>query len=146
MTGRFDTPLEDVARLQWLITQLAAIDPARWQTDTVRGRDAAGQETNCFFGHVFNLGGGDTPSRTGRGNTGSELWDWFEERWSTTYRIYPVNDGTDPAYPQATPAARILAYLADLRDGKQLSTHESMERDYQFYLAEEAAKATQPSE
>ena len=143
VSGHFDVPMDDVKRLQWLIDQLIVIEPARWQTDTVRGRDATGQETNCFFGHVFNLGGGDTPAPTGRGNTGSQLWDWFDERWATTYMIFPVNDGTNPAYPQATPSARILVYLADLRDGRQFSTDELMERDYQFYLAEEAEKAAQ---
>lgn len=63
-------------------------------TEVVRSTDAAGVETNCFFGHVFNVGGG-APTSDGRGNTGTQLWNWVEGRWRTTYRAWPINDGTE---------------------------------------------------
>ena len=58
-------------------------------------------------------------------------WDLFEARWATTFMIYPVNDGIplkwmNFKYDQATPRERIIAYLENLRDGKEKSTQDLM--------------------
>lgn len=45
---------------------------------------------------------------------GSALWHTFEDMWSTTCVIYPINDGTRSRYRQETPKQRILAYLRAL--------------------------------
>lgn len=37
------------------------------------------RSTDCFFGHLFNMGANDAE--------GSALWNTFEELWATTYRI-----------------------------------------------------------
>lgn len=137
------TDEEKAARIRvgrWAHTQLQTLDGVisymettpedAWQVNTVRSEDGS---TNCFFGHLFNMGANDAE--------GSALWDAFESTWATTYRLYPVNDGKNPSYPQATPRQRVLAFLRDLRDGKAMTTEQSMEACYQDYLAEEAAKA-----
>lgn len=61
--------------------------------------------------------------------------------WLRSTRIYPVNDGTNPRYPQETPKQRILAYLRALAAGDELTTEQSMEECYQLHLAAEAAEA-----
>lgn len=85
-----------------------------WCTNVVRKEDK-----NCFFGHLFSMGKND--------KEGNFLWGAFEEIWATTYMIYPVNDGEHPRYNQPTPKQRIIAYLKDLRDGKQKTTYQLME-------------------
>lgn len=104
-----------LANLDAVITYMENTDEKAWQTGTVRSADGS---TNCFFGHLFNMGGTD--------EQGSALWNWFEELWATTYMIYPVNDGQNPAYPQPTPKQRVLAYLRALADGTELTTTQSM--------------------
>jgi hypothetical protein len=61
---------------------------------------------SCVFGHIFDLGG-------------NHMCDWFESNIATTYMIYPINDGTNPQYKQQTAKERCIAYLKDIRDGKQ---------------------------
>lgn len=138
-------PTDDLRCLDWLIAQLELTDPDSWQTEVVRRTSATGVETNCFFGHVYNIGGGDTPAPDGRNSTGSWLWNWVEERWATTFRVYPINDGRDPSYPQATAKDRMIAFLRALRAGEELSTAESMEADYQYFLAQENESAANSS-
>lgn len=125
----FEWAQEQLRNLDSVIAYMESTDEAAWRVDTVRSADGT---TNCFFGHLFNMGGND--------ERGSALWNWFEEMWSTTYRIYPINDGDNPDYPQATPKQRVLAYLRALADGTEMSTAESMEACYQFSLAEDEAK------
>lgn len=112
--------------LQSIIAYMEATEEDSWQTGTVRSKDGT---KNCFFGHLFAMGGSD--------EQGDTLWHRFEDRWATTYMIYPVNDGEDPAYPHATPKQRILAYLRDLSDGTAKSTPVLMEEAYAAHLAEE---------
>lgn len=124
---------------EWAATQLETLAPVitymeataedSWNVDTVRSKDGS---RNCFFGHLFNM----APDEA-RANA---LWGMFEDLWSTTYRIYPINDGTDPRYPQETPKQRILAYLRALQSGDELTTEQSMEACYQLGLAQEAEK------
>lgn len=124
--------------LSWAMAQLETLDTViaymestaeeDWNVDTVRSKDG---KKNCFFGHLFNM----SPDEE-RANA---LWAMFEDLWSTTYRIYPINDGSDPRYPQATPKQRILAYLRALQAGEEQTTEQSMEACYQLGLAEDAA-------
>lgn len=55
--------------------------------------------------------------------------DPFEETWASTYKIYPVTDGENAAFRQATPKQRVLAYLRALNSGAEHPTQESMQRD-----------------
>jgi hypothetical protein len=140
--GRMDDKekAENIRLGRWAQGQLSSLDGVisymettteeAWRVKTVRSKDGT---TNCFFGHLFNMGANDAE--------GSALWHTFEDRWSTTYMVYPINDGENRNYPQATPKQRVLAYLRDLRDGKAMTTEESMEACYQLHLAEEAALA-----
>ncbi|QOD06126.1 hypothetical protein [Pseudarthrobacter sp. BIM B-2242] len=127
------------APLEWAAAQLETLDPViaymeataedSWNLDTVRSKDGS---KNCFFGHLFNMAPDDDHANA--------LWGMFEDLWSTTYRIYPINDGTNPSYPQETPKQRILAYLRALQAGDELTTEQSMEACYQLHLDAEAAK------
>lgn len=127
------------APLEWAAAQLETLDPViaymeataedSWNLDTVRSKDGT---RNCFFGHLFNM----APDE----DRANALWGMFEDLWSTTYRIFPINDGTNPSYPQETPKQRILAYLRALQAGDELTTEQSMETCYQLHLDAEAAK------
>lgn len=112
---------ESRARLADFITYLEATSPEDWCEDVVRSQDGA---QNCALGHVFEWG---RARGDGSDRAGSRAWDWFEGAWSTSYAVYPVNDGENPDYPQATPKERIIAYCRALLDGTELSTMESME-------------------
>lgn len=117
---------ETVENIGGIISYMESTAEDSWQMNVVRSKDGT---KNCFFGHLFNMGGDD--------ERGSALWGWFEERWATTYMIYPVNDGENPDYPQPTPKQRILAYLRDLSDGTAKSVPVLMEEEYQRFLAAE---------
>ena len=97
-----------------------------WCVDVVRTRDGK----NCLFGHLFAFAGNDY--------LGCQFWDMFEECWATTYMVYPVNDGENERYQQKTPKQRCVAYLKNLRDGLEKTTHQIMEEDYKLYLASTA--------
>lgn len=111
----------DRERLTDFITYLEATTDADWCEEVVRSQDG---EQNCALGHVFEWG---RARGDGSDRAGSRAWDWFESAWSTSYAVYPVNDGRNPDYPQATPKERIIAYCKALLDGRELSTHESLE-------------------
>lgn len=121
--GWADLQLE---KLDPVIAYMEATDEDAWRVDTVRSADGM---TNCFFGHLFNMGGNDV-----RGNA---LWHGFENLWATTFMIFPINDGTDSRYPQPTPKQRVLAYLSDLNSGAAKTCPQLMEEDYAHFLAEE---------
>jgi len=86
-----------------LIAYLETTPDSTWCVGLCRTGDRV---QHCVLSHVLNF-------------AGVEGLDFFEERWATTSMIFPVNDGEHETYQQATPKARCLAYLADLRDGKQ---------------------------
>lgn len=114
-----------------------------WQVDVVRSRDG---NRNCFFGHLHAYGTrlaahlpADTvpaffrerlPEVNASDYFASQLWDWFECAFASTYAIYPVNDGTNPRYRQPTPRQRVLAYLHALATGDELTTMESMGAEF----------------
>ncbi len=106
------------------IDYLQATTDDEWRVDTVR--DAANTQ-NCVMGHLVNWAYG----KDFEGNI-SPVWDAFEERWATTYMIYPVNDGKSPSwmnhtYDQETTKDRVIAYLRNLQDGKEKTTEQLME-------------------
>lgn len=122
----FDT-VEDI---QQIIDYLAATSYDDWQLDVVRSADGS---KNCFFGHLFQWAE-NAASEHGASTEDARLWanlvwEAFEERWATTYVIYPINDGSNPRYPQATAKERVIAYLTALRDGEEMTTLEAMEAD-----------------
>lgn len=108
--------------IQEIIDYMEATSEDSWGVDVVRSKDGS---KNCFFGHLFNMGKDQEES--------NELWGLFEELYATTYMIYPVNDGENPYYQQATPKQRVIAYLKDLRDGKAMTTYEVMETEMNLY-------------
>ena len=106
--------IKETFELQELIDFLDETPEDSWLVDKVRSKD---QKKNCVMGHIyaFCAGGYDKDG-------GSAGWDYFEECYATTYMIYPVNDGENAKYQQSTPKQRVLAYLRDLRDGKEKTT------------------------
>ena len=116
MTPEVISKVED---LPAFIRYLESTTPEEWQVDTVRNK---GNTKNCVMGHLVNY-------VYGKEFTGSisGAWDYFEEAWSSTYVIYPVNDGEDPNYPQDTAKARVIAYLSDLWLGLRTPTWRGME-------------------
>ena len=108
--------------IESLITYLEATQESDWIVDRVRTKDGKG----CVMSHIFDWGGGDEKDDNGW-TKGSQAWDWFEEIWATTYMIYPVNDKQHSKYQQDTPKQRCIAYLKDLRDGKEKNTQQLWE-------------------
>ena len=131
----------DEQRLDLIIEHLESTAADDWQTDVVRRDDPNGVTRNCFFGHLYDLAGGDDPfpveAKYRPETCGSHWWNWFENRWATTFRLYPINDGQDHEYPQATAKERVIAFLRDLRSGRQLATEASMDADYARGLADD---------
>ncbi len=108
--------------IQDLIDYLEKTKEEAWITDVVRKDDGRG----CVMSHIFDFGGGDKRDESGF-TTGGQAWDLFEAIWATTYMIYPVNDGENAKYQQPTPKQRCIAYIKDLRDGKEKNTLQLME-------------------
>jgi len=104
-----------------------ATSEGEWCTDVVRTKDTS---KNCLFGHIFNMGDDQKES--------NQWWNWFEENVASTYMVYPVNDGTNPKYPQSTPKQRCIAYMRDLLNGKEKTCHQHLE-DY-FNSSQAAGK------
>lgn len=107
----WETTVKRLTDLSPFISYLEKTSPDEWQVDTVR---SVGNTKNCVMGHLVNWYYG----KDWQGSV-SPVWDWFEEMWATTYMIYPVNDGGNPKYKQPTARERVIAYLKDLRDGKE---------------------------
>jgi hypothetical protein len=110
-----ETTISDFT-LRDIIAYMENTEESTWRVDTVRGKDGS----NCFFGHLFNMGGGDSEKG------GSRLWDYFEANYATTFMLYPVNDGQHPKYQQPTPKQRVIAYLKDLASGAEKTTAQLM--------------------
>ena len=70
----------------------------------------------------------------------NSVWDVFESSWSTSYVVYPVNDGANPRYQQPTPKQRNIAYLRALAAGEEDTTMVGMQKEYEAILAREAAE------
>lgn len=112
----------DLARLDEVIAHMEGTAEEAWGVGVVRTMNVDGTQLDCFFGHLFSMAPDD------RG--GNEMWEWFEGTWSSTYGIYPVNDGKNPAYQQPTPKQRVIAFLRELRSGEEPTTSQWMELNY----------------
>jgi hypothetical protein len=112
--------------LRPFIAYLEQTSADQWAVDVVR---TVGNKQNCLFGHLVNWHYGSDYE----GDI-SPIWDWFEEMWATTYQVYPVNDGQNPKYPQATPKARTIAYLKNLWLGLEIPTWRGMELQYEHSM------------
>ena len=110
--------------LQSFIDYCESTKPEEWYLHKVRNK---GNTKNCLYGHLVNWYYG----KDFEGNI-SPIWDAFEEVGSTYY-VYPINDGTNPNYPQKTARDRCIAYLKNVRDGKELWTAAAMEEEYKKY-------------
>lgn len=102
-----------------LIEYLEKTSEKDWNVKTCASKDG---KKKCVMAHIFHFGGGDGNIDEDGTNGGTRAWDFFEEAWATTYMIYPVNDGENPKYQQKTPKQRCIAYLKNLRDGKEKTT------------------------
>lgn len=105
-------PREDMSRLANLddfIAYCESTPEESWTCDVVRTKT----NQNCLFGHLVDWFYG--PEYTG---VISGAWDYFEEMWASTFMVYPINDGTNPKYPQASPKARSIAFLKDMAEGR----------------------------
>lgn len=108
--------------MQSFIDYCEATKANEWCVDIVR---SVGNKQNCLYGHLVNW-------YYGKDYTGniSPIWDAFEEV-GTTFYVYPINDGTNPNYPQPTARERCIAYLKNIRDGKELWTWDAMEKEWE---------------
>lgn len=129
----YDWAVKQLETLDTVITYMEATDEDAWNLGTVRSKDGA---RNCFFGHLFNM----SPDE----DRANALWNLFEELYATTYRLYGVNDGTNPRYPQETPKQRILAFLRALQAGDEMTTEQSMEECYRLHLSGQDAEPADP--
>lgn len=139
----FDQALTFVEDLRPFITYLESTPDNSWQIDVVRSADGT---CNCMFGHLYQfttdhqLAAGESLKAAER--FASHVWDAFESSWATTYKVYPVNDGTDADYQQPTPKARVIALLKALADGTQLTTMQIMEADLAEWERREALRVS----
>ena len=120
IVGGNDT-LKGKFSIETIIDYMENTSEESWCEKVVRTTEGG----NCFFGHLFSMGKDEAES--------NHLWDWFEDAYSTTYMIYPINDGTNSNYQQSTAKHRVLVYLRNLRDGIEKTTYQSMEEEYLLY-------------
>lgn len=114
MSDEFDFNLDK------LIEYLEGTSSDAWLLGHCRTKDGS---QGCLMSHVFDWGGGDD----GQGGAAVAI---FEECIATTYMFFPINDGEDPRYPQPTAKERCIAYLKDIRDGKELAVGALMEQEW----------------
>lgn len=98
-----------------------ATKPSDWYLQKVRNK---GNTKNCLYGHLVNWYYG----KDYQGDV-SPIWDAFEEVGSSYY-IFPINDGTNPRYPQKTARERCIAYLNNVVSGDELWTAAAMDKEW----------------
>lgn len=113
-----ETEYQSLIDLNPFIEYLEKTSENEWVVDVVRTQNGK----NCMFGHLVNWFYGKEYKENIM-----PIWDAFESMWATSYMIYPVNDGEAPKwmnekYEQKTPKERVIAYLKNLRDGKEDTT------------------------
>lgn len=123
----WEATVEKISQLDQFIQYLQETREDEWAIDVVR---TEGGKKNCLFGHLVNWVYG--PDYEG---SVTRAWDCFEEMWSSTFEIYPINDGQDPRYTQPTPKQRCIAFMKDLWLAQAVPTWRAMEID-----AEQARK------
>lgn len=119
-------------RLQELIDYLKKTPEEDWITNVCRRGNR-----NCLMGHIFEFGGGETKSEGEQRNNGSFACDFFEAFYATTYMFYPVNDGLHPRYKQKSAKERCIAYLENMRDGKEKTSIQLFE-EYDKIMSNES--------
>lgn len=114
-----------------IIDYLEGTTDDQWCVDVVKNRDNG----NCLFGHVF-----DFFSKKWGEEKASQGWEWFESAVSTTFYVYPINDGKNPDYPQSTPKERCIALMKNILSGDQLTTMEGIDYAMAEYRANGESK------
>lgn len=109
--------------MQSFIDYLEQTEPNQWYLHKVRNKS---NTKNCLYGHLVNWYYG----KDYEGNV-SPVWDAFEEV-GTTFYVYPINDGKNPKYPQATAKDRCIAYLKNIQSGEELWTWKAMEKEMEM--------------
>ena len=102
LLSRFIKYLEKTTDEQWQLDKVGEPEMKKW----------------CVMGHLFCWAAGKEKDE----KRANRIWNYFEGAIATTYMIYPVNDGKNSNYPQATPKERCIAYLKNLRDDKEKTT------------------------
>lgn len=110
LLSRFIKYLEKTTDDQWMLKTCGEPEGKKW----------------CVMGHLFCWAAGFEKDE----KRATRIWNYFEEVIATTFMIYPVNDGTNLKYQQDTPKERCIAYLKDLRGGKEKTTLDHF-RDYE---------------
>lgn len=105
-------------KLAKIISHLESTDEDDWCINIVRSKD---QKKNCIMGHIFNMGTND--------KEGNDWWEFFEHEVATTYMVYPVNDGRNKKYSQATPKLRSVAYCKAILSGNEKNVLQYLDRD-----------------
>ena len=108
--------------LKEFINYLKRTNDSSWCLDVVKAKDR-----NCLMGHLNDY-------------VLNKFWDWFEERVSSTYVIYPINDGESDKYKQSTPKERCIAYLENILTGDEDCTYEGMRKEYEMSVKAESKK------
>lgn len=95
--------------LNGFIEYLESTKSSEWYLHKVRNKT---NTRNCLYGHLINW-------YYGKDYDGdiSPMWDAFEEM-SSSYYVYPINDGKNPEYPQKTARERCIALMKDYDNGK----------------------------
>lgn len=129
-SSRFGTPTKALPPLVEVIAYLDGTDPNTWWAGPTF-RSPCGTR-HCVLSHV-------------EARWGMTAFDEFESTYATSYRIGSfVNDKPTDAYPQTHPKDRVLAFLRAMLVGDEMTTMESMEAEYEAYLAAEAQDVTAP--
>lgn len=116
---------EDSERfLRDFILYLEKTENSTWCVDVVRSQDG---EANCLYGHLSNF-----CEHKGSDRVDGDF-DWFDYFVSTSYCIYPINDGQNENYLQPTPKLRCIAYMKDILSGKELPTWRCMQQEWESY-------------
>lgn len=109
---------EDPLKIDSLIEYLEETKEEDWCEDVVMTKDGK----CCLLGHVHNYG-------TKKFRNGPKTYEMFEQLYATEFMVFPVNDGKNSRYPEATPKQRCVTYVKNLRDGSEKTTLDHM-REY----------------
>lgn len=124
-----------LASLDEFIAWCTATSEKQWTCDVVRSADGT---SNCLFGHLFDWAEAIGQHKHGmdaeRTQTlANHIWERFEAQYASTYKVYPVNDGQNPDYPQDTPRQRCIALLEDMNNDGWVDSITSMDREGTTY-------------
>jgi len=132
MSDEWQKAIDALTDLTSFINYCIETNESEWAVDVVRTK---GNKQNCLFGHLVNWHHGNNYQ-----GKCTEIWDSFEEMWSSTFYVYDVNDGKNEKYQQATPKERCIAYLKDLWLGLEMPIWKYYEIQTERARAEMAAE------